>query len=327
MLRFIARRVMVLIPTLFFIALISYLIIELPPGDYITTLEAQLRTETESEVSQQELANLRARYGLDKPLHIRFFRWFWNALRGDFGRSFLYGQPVSTIIGERLGLTLLISFASTMFAWVVAFPIGVYSAVKQHSVGDAVASVLGYIGLATPNFMLALIIMYILVTQFGQSVGGLFSPEYIDAPWSVGKLVDLINHLWIPMIVIGTAGTAGLIRTLRNNLLDELNKPYVTTARAKGYKEIRLIFKFPVRLALIPFISTVGWILPTMVSGATIVSVVLNLPTTGPVLLSALRAQDMYLAGAFTMFLAILTVIGTLISDILLAITDPRIRY
>lgn len=326
MIQFIARRIVVLIPTLFFIALISFIIMELPPGDYISTIEAQLMQEGQQS-SQQELANLRARYGLDRPLHVRFLMWLWNALRGDFGRSFIYGQRVTEIIGERLGLTILISFASTMFAWVIAFPIGVYSAVKQHSVGDAVASVLGYIGLATPNFMIALIIMYVSVTQFGQSVGGLFSPEYIDAEWSFAKFIDLLKHLWIPMVVIGTAGTAGLIRTLRNNLLDELNKPYVVTARAKGYREIHLIFKFPVRLALIPFISTVGWMLPAMVSGATITSIVLNLPTTGPVLLAALRAQDMFLAGAFTMFLAVLTVIGTLISDILLAITDPRIRY
>ncbi|TVQ22606.1 MAG: ABC transporter permease [Spirochaetaceae bacterium] len=326
MLQFILRRVVVLIPTIFFIALISFVIIQLPPGDYVSTVEAQLLRET-GEVSQAELAALRARYGLDRPMIVRFFIWFSRVLQGDFGRSFQLGKPVSEVIGERLGLTVLISFLSTMFAWAIAFPIGVYSAVKQHSLGDGIATVIGYIGLAVPNFMLALMIMYVAVTQFGQSVGGLFSPQFIDAPWSFAKFVDMVNHLWIPMIVIGTAGTAGLIRVLRNNLLDELNRPYVTTARAKGYKEVALIFKFPVRLALIPFISTVGWMLPAMVSGETIVAIVLNLPTVGPVLLGALRAQDYYLAGAFIMFLAILTVIGTLISDILLAITDPRIRY
>jgi peptide/nickel transport system permease protein len=326
MLRFILRRVVILIPTLFFISLISFVIIELPPGDYLTIYAAQ-RQDLGMEASDAELDALRERYGLGQPFVVKYAKWMWRMFHGDLGRSFLYGEPVARVIGERLALTVVLSLASTLFAWVVAFPIGVYSAVKQHSVGDHLATFVGYIGLSIPNFMLALILMYVSVVHFGTSVGGLFSPEYIDAPWSLAKIADLMSKLWVPMIVVGTAGTAQLIRTLRNNLLDELNKPYVTTARAKGYREVHLLLKFPVRLALIPFISTVGWILPTMISGATIVSVVLSLPTTGPVLLAALQSQDMYLAGAFTMFLAVATVVGTLISDILLALTDPRIRY
>ena len=326
MARFILRRFVILIPTLFAISLVSFAIIELPPGDYITVYAAQLEG-LGLQASEAELDALRQRYGFEQPVVVKYAKWMWRMLHGDLGRSFLYGEPVARIMGGRLALTVLLSLASTLFAWVVAFPIGVYSAVKQHSIGDHLATFVGYMGLSIPNFMLALILMYISVVHFGTSVGGLFSPEYIDAPWSLARIADLMSKLWVPMIVVGTAGTAQLIRTLRNNLLDELNKPYVTTARAKGYREAHLLLKFPVRLALIPFISTVGWILPTMISGATIVSVVLSLPTTGPVLLAALQSQDMYLAGAFTMFLAVATVIGTLISDILLALTDPRIRY
>jgi len=324
---FLLRRFLALIPTLLVISVIAFMLIELPPGDYVTVYAMKLKQQADIVASEQELMALRQQYGLDRPLAVRYFKWLWNAFHGDFGRSFVYLEPVSRLIGERLLLTILLSVLSTLFAWVIAFPVGVYSAVRQHSAGDVTVSLLGYIGLATPNFMLALIFMYLSVRYLGGSVGGLFSPAFIDEGWSLAKFVDLLKHIWIPMIVVGTAGTAGLIRVLRNNLLDELNKPYVVTARSKGYREWHLLFKFPVRLALIPFISTVGWMLPQMISGATIVSVVLNLPTTGPLLLNALLNQDMYLAGTFTMFLAVATVIGTLISDILLVITDPRIRY
>jgi peptide/nickel transport system permease protein len=246
---------------------------------------------------------------------------------GDFGFSFLYNKPVSALIWERLGLTIVLSLSSTVFIWVVAFPIGLYSAVRQYSPGDYIATFFGFLGRATPNFLLALVLMYISVMWFGESVGGLFSPEYEDAPWSFGKAMDLLSNLLVPTIVIGTAGTAGLIRIFRANLLDELNKQYVTTARAKGKQEWKLVLKYPVRVAINPFISTMGWMLPELISGATITSIVLNLPTTGPLLFNALRSQDMYLAGSFLMLLAFLTVIGTVISDLLLAWVDPRIRY
>ena len=243
------------------------------------------------------------------------------------GMSFAWSRPVNELVWDRLGLTFLVSLSSLVFMWVVAFPVGIYAAVRQYSVGDYVFTFLSFMGLATPNFLLALLMMYIGFRYFGMDVGGLFSPAYEDAAWSLGKIVDLLKHIWIPMIVLGTSGTAALVRIMRANLLDELRKQYVITARAKGLKESRLIIKYPVRVALNPFISTVGWTLPMLISGATITAIVLNLPTTGPLLIGALMSQDMYLAGSFIMLLSILTVIGTLISDILLVIVDPRIRY
>jgi peptide/nickel transport system permease protein len=316
-----------MIPTLFFISLVSFFIIQLPPGDYVTTLAANFAAQGEA-VDDATVAQLRRIYGLDRPIYVQYFLWISNIIfRGDFGQSFDWGAPVSDLIWGRLGLTLMISTVTLLFIWAVALPIGIYSAVNKYSVGDYIATFIGFIGLAVPNFLLALILMYIGFRYFGQSVGGLFSPEYIDAPWSWGKFVDLLAHLWIPVVVIGTAGTAGLIRIMRANLLDELFRPYVTTARAKGLKERSLLAKYPVRLALNPFISTVGWVLPSLISGDIIVSVVLGLPTTGPLLLRALLAQDMYLAGAFILLLSVLTVVGTLISDLLLAALDPRIRY
>jgi peptide/nickel transport system permease protein len=234
---------------------------------------------------------------------------------------------VAKLIGERLALTFALSLSTLFFTWLVSFPIGIYSATNQYSLGDYTFTFLGFIGLATPNFLLALVLMWLTYTGFGWGVTGLFSPDYIEAPWSLAKIVDMLKHIWVPVIVIGTAGTAGLIRTLRANLLDEVQKPYVDAARAKGLGEGKLLYKYPVRIALIPFVSTVGWTLPRLVSGATIVSVVMNLPTAGPMLLDALRSQDMYLAGSFIMFLSFLTLIGTLLSDILLAWLDPRIRY
>lgn len=327
MLQYVFKRILYMIPTLIFISLISFFIIQLPPGDYVTTLAATYASQGEA-VDHATVEQLRKTYGLDKPIYHQYFLWISKIVfKGDFGQSFDWNSPVSDLIWGRLGLTLTISIVSLLFIWVIALPIGVYSAVRKYSVGDYIATFVGFIGLAIPNFLLALILMYIGFKYFGQSVGGLFSPQYLDAPWSWAKLLDLFSHLWIPVVVIGTAGTAGLIRIMRANLLDELFRPYVTTARAKGLKERRLLTKYPVRLALNPFISTVGWVLPSLISGEVIVSIVLGLPTTGPLLLRALLAQDMYLAGAFILLLAVLTVIGTLISDLLLAALDPRIRY
>ncbi|MHA7874254.1 ABC transporter permease [Roseivivax sp.] len=325
MLAYIARRLVAMVIMMFLISIASFVIIQLPPGDFLTTYVAS--QEQGSSVSIQQIEFLKQKYGLDQPFYVQYWRWISGIIfNGDFGYSFNWDKPVSDLIWGQLGFTLLLSVATLLFAWAVSFPIGVYSAVKQYSIGDYIVSFIGFIGLAIPNFLLALVLMYIGFKYFGQSVGGLFSPEYRDAPFSLGKLWDLFKHLWVPIIVIGTAQTAELIRIMRANLLDELNKPYVTTARAKGMSEIRLIFKYPIRIALNPFVSTVGWVLPNLVSGAVIVSVVLNLPTVGPLLLNSLQSQDMYLAGAFILLLSVLTLVGTIVSDILLALLDPRIK-
>lgn len=327
MFQFILRRVLYLIPTLIAISLVMFIIIQLPPGDYLTTLVAAMASQGES-VDQAALVALKERYGLGQPIYVQYWKWISNiVLQGDFGRSFAYNLPVASLLWERLGLTLVLSVCSLFFVWIVAFPVGVYSAVKQYSPGDYIATFLGFVGVAVPNFLLALVLMYIAFKYFNQSVGGLFSPEYQEAPWNWDKVLDLLSHLWIPIIIVGTEGTAGLIRIMRANLLDELRKPYVVTARAKGLPEWKLLLKYPVRVALNPFISTVGWVLPGLVSGSAIVSIVLSLPTTGPILLRALLSQDMYLAGSFLLMLSVLTVIGTLLSDLLLAWLDPRIRY
>lgn len=327
MLSYIARRLMYMVPTLILVSVIAFVIIELPPGDYLDSVVARMSAMGET-VDPQAIQAMRDRYGLDDPVMVRYWKWITGiVLRGDFGLSYTWHRPVEEVIWGRVGLTFVLSFATLLFIWFIAFPIGIYSAIKQYSIGDYLATMLGFIGLAIPNFLLALVLMYISYSAFGQSVGGLFSPEFVDAPWSLARVADLISHLWVPMVVLGTAGTAGLIRIMRANLLDELKKPYVTTARAKGLTEARLLIKYPVRIALNPFVSTLGWVLPQLVSGSAIVSVVLSLPTTGPVLLDALLSQDMYLAGSFILILSFLTVIGTLLSDILLAWLDPRIRY
>ena len=325
MLNYILRRLLHMVLVLIAISIVTFIIIQLPPGDYLTTVMAAMAEEG---VENQALLDaLRVRYGLDQPIYVQYWRWATGMLRGDFGWSFEWNQPVSGLIWSRLGLTLLISVCSLLFIWAVAFPIGIYSAVRQYSPGDYLAQIIGYAGLATPNFLLALGLMWISFDYFGWSVGGLISPEFQGDPWSAAKVVDLLQHLWIPIVVVGTAGTAGLIRIMRANLLDELRKPYVETARSKGLRRRTVLLKYPVRLALNPFVSTVGWVLPGLISGEAIVGVVLNLPTTGPLLLRALRSQDMYLAGSFIMMLSVLTVLGTLLSDILLAWLDPRIRY
>jgi peptide/nickel transport system permease protein len=308
-------------------------VIQLPPGDFLTSYIAQIRLEEGDQMANEaadsgRVAVLRERYGLDQPIYVQYWRWISNiVLRGDFGFSFEQKAPVKDLIWERLGLTVLLSATTLIFTWLLAIPVGVLSAVKQYSLADYIITFIGFIGLGIPNFLLALILMWIAFSRFDTSITGLFSQPYIDAPWSWGKVLDLLAHIWVPVIVLGTGGSAALIRTMRANLLDELNKPYVETARAKGVSEAKLIWKYPVRLALNPFVSTLGWALPRLVSGATIISIVLSLPTTGPLLLRSLLSQDMYLAGAFVLLLSILTIVGTLISDILLVMLDPRIAY
>lgn len=352
MFHLILKRMLWMIPTLFAISFISFALIQLPPGDYLTSYVTAL-AETGEPVAEEQVEALRRRYDLDRPFMVQYLKWlnnmlpfgfarqdtgsYWQTESGDFnwpsfkwpdlGMSFEWNRQVTELIGERLLLTMLISVVTLLFTWALAIPVGIYSAVRQYSWGDYAFSVLGFIGLATPNFLLALVFMYLGYSFFGISAGGLFSPEYQDAPWSVARFTDLLAHLWIPVIVIGTAGTAGLIRVMRGNLLDELPKQYVMTARAKGLGPWNLLIKYPVRVALNPLISTIGWVLPGIVSGSVITAVVLGLPTTGPLLLRALQNQDMYLAGSMVMILSFLTVIGTLLSDILLLWLDPRIRY
>lgn len=325
LLQYILRRILLLIPTLLAIAVISFIVIQLPPGDYLSAYIAQLES-TGTIVQESEIAALKVRYGLNEPVYVQFLKWFWNVLHGDLGMSFHWNKPVNQLIGERLLLTFVVSFSTLMLTWIIALPIGVYSATHQYSIGDYFFTMLSFIGRGIPDFMIALILMWIALSKFGVSAGGLFSLKFREAPWSLAKVADLLKHLWVPMLVLGLGGTAGLIRVMRANLLDELHKPYVITARAKGLKEGRVLWKYPVRLALNPFISTVGFSLPGLISGATIISVVLNLPTNGPLLLDALMTQDMYLAGSFVLLLSIMTVIGTFISDLLLAWLDPRIR-
>jgi peptide/nickel transport system permease protein len=323
---YLIRRLLMLIPTLFIVSILSFLIMQAPPGDFLTSYIAQLAANGE-QVDLDQIESLRATYGLDKPWHQQYWRWISGFFVGDFGVSFEWNLPVRDLIGQRLALTIVISLLTIVFTWVIALAIGVYSAVYQYSWLDYFFTTIGFLGLAIPNFMLALIFMYIAFQYFGVSVGGLFSPDYVSAPWGWAKIVDLMKHIWIPIVVIGTAGTAGLIRIMRANLLDELKKPYVVTAQAKGVPRWRALFKYPFRVAINPLISTIGWLLPAVISGDIIVSVVLSLQTTGPLYFRALLNQDMFLAGSILMFLAVLTVIGTLISDLLLAWVDPRIRY
>lgn len=325
MLGYLVNRVLTMIPTLFVISVLVFLIIQAPPGDYLTTYIEELKSQGEA-VDPAKIQYLREQYGLDRPLYQQYLVWVTGLLRGDLGYSFEYGLPVSEVVGDRLMLTVIVSAATILFVWVVSFPIGIYSATRQYSIGDYGLTFLGFIGLATPSFLLALVLLYFANVTFGTSIGGLMDPAYIDQPWSWAKLGSVLEHLWVPVVVIGTSGTAGMIRRLRANLLDELQKQYVVTGRAKGLPPGRLLAKYPLRMALNPFIADIGSLLPEVVSGAVIVSVVLSLPTTGPMLLDALQSQDMYLAGSFLMFLALLTVIGVFLSDILLAVLDPRIR-
>jgi peptide/nickel transport system permease protein len=325
MLAYIGRRAILAIFTVWAISVLSFTIIQLPPGDYVTSYIAQMASMG-SVVTDEEAQNLRIQYGLGQPIYIQYLKWMKLVVQGNFGMSMEWRRPVTEVIGDRLWLTVVVSVAALLLTWVLALPIGIYSAVRQYSVGDYVATFIGFIGLAVPNFLLALVILYFGFTLFNANVGGLFTPELQDAPWSLAKVWDLLKHLPVPALILGLAGTAQQIRIMRANLLDELRKPYVVTARSKGLPELTVILKYPVRVALNPFASTIGYTLPYIVSGSIIVSIVLGLPTVGPLLLKALIAQDMFLAGTIVLLLGIMTVIGTLISDILLVWVDPRIR-
>jgi len=326
MLSYILRRVVIMIPTLILISFLSFWIIQLPPGDFVTTYVAQM-SQMGDRVDEQLIAGLREELGLDKPFHIQYGKWVKGILLdGNFGISFEWHKPVTDLIGQRILLTIVVSLASLLFTYILAVPIGIYSATHQYSIGDFIATFIGFIGLALPNFLLAILMMYFTYKHTGQLLSGLFSQEFVDAAWSFAKAGDLLKHMVIPVIVIGTAGTCSLIRIIRGQLLDEVRKQYVVTARAKGVSEVKILWKYPVRAAMNPVVSTIGWSLTAIFSGSTITAIVLNLPTQGSQLYRALTSQDMYLAGTLLMILAFLTVIGTLISDILLAWLDPRIR-
>lgn len=326
MLGYIIYRIAIAVPLLLVLSVVSFIIIQLPPGDYLTVYLNNLRLSG-IQLNEDEVTRLKELYGLDKPLYMQYFIWITNFIRGNLGRSFQWNRPVNELLAERVPMTVIISVLTTIFVWIVAIPIGIYSALRQYSIFDYTFTFIGYIGLSMPGFLLALILMWFLFTRFGFSMPGLFSPEYATAPWSFAKLMDMLRHIWFPIIIIGMSGTAGLIRTMRGNLLDELRKQYVITARAKGLPERKLIFKYPVRIAINPMISTIGWMFPGIISGETLVSIVLNIQTVGPIFLRAVMSQDMYLAGSITLILSILTVVGMLVSDILLAWADPRIRY
>jgi peptide/nickel transport system permease protein len=325
MLSYLVYRLLIMIPTLIAISLLIFTIIQLPPGDYFSTYIAELQAQGEA-ADPAKIEFLREQYGFDKPLWQQYVFWAGGLLKGDLGYSFEYNLPVSAVVGDRLLLTFIVSLATLVFTYIVAFPIGVWSATHQYSWSDYSLTFVGFIGLATPSFLLALVLLYFANLWFGTSVGGLMDARFVGQPWSWAKLLSVLEHLWIPTIVIGLSGTAGMIRRLRANLLDELQKQYVTTARAKGLHPLKALVKYPLRMALNPFIADIGSLLPELISGAAVVSVVLSLPTTGPMLLEALRSQDMYLAGSFLMFMATLTVIGVFLSDLALAALDPRIR-
>jgi peptide/nickel transport system permease protein len=325
MLAYIGRRALLAVFTVWAISMLAFAIIQLPPGDYVSSYIAQMAAMG-SVVSDEEAQNLRIQYGLGQPIYVQYWKWMKQIAEGNFGFSMEWRRPVTEVIGERLWLTVIVAVSALILTWVLALPIGIYSAVRQYSLGDYAATFIGFIGLAVPNFLLALVILYFGFTLFNANIGGLFSPELQDAPWSWARVWDLAKHLPIPALILGLAGTAQQIRIMRANLLDELRKPYVVTARSKGLPEPRVIVKYPVRLALNPFASTIGYTLPYIVSGSIIVSLVLGLPTVGPLLLKALISQDMFLAGTIVLLLGLMTVIGTLISDILLVWIDPRIR-
>lgn len=326
MLAFLARRLLYMVTTLVFISMIGFFIINLPPGSYIDVFQAQ-RQNQGTNTAEAELEALKRRYGLDQPLYVQYWKWISGFVQGDFGESFQYNQEVKDLIWARLGYTALIAFFSLLFTWLVAIPIGIYAATHQYKLGDNVATLVGMAGLSIPDFMLALVLMVLAQQWFGFSVGGLFSREYIDAPWSFAKVIDLLKHLWVPVLVVGTSGTAGLMRIMRGNLLDILNMQYVQAARARGLREPTVIFKHAVRNAIHPLIMLLGLSLPSIISGSLVVSIVLGLNTTGPLYFNALRQQDMYLAGTILMFLAAMLVLGNFLADILLALVDPRIRY
>ncbi|MFW6029689.1 MAG: ABC transporter permease [Halanaerobiales bacterium] len=324
---YVMRRLLLLIPTVIIISLIAFIVMELPPGDFLSSYIVQLQAEGAT-VSSEHVEALRRRYGLDQPSYVRYFRWMNRIIfHGDFGRSWNYNRPVSHLLAERLPFTLLITTTTLIFQYIISIPIGIYTAVKQHGIADYIFTFAGFLGLSIPNFMLALVLMFLTYTYFGTSMGGLFSETYRNAPWSIYKIIDLLSHLWVPVVVVGTAGTASLIRILRGVMLDELGKDYMQTARAKGLPERVVIIKHAVRIAINPIISTIVWMLPRIISGGAITAIVLNLPTIGPLLLTSLLSQDMFVAGSVVLILSILTVLGSFISDLLLAWSDPRIKY
>ncbi len=323
--KYVLQRLVYMVFILWLVSVVTFIIIQLPPGDYLSTYISRLE-QAGQDLTDEEVEKLRQQYGLDLPLYFRYVKWFGQVLQGEFGFSYDWQRPVKDIIGERLALTFTIAVLSAIFTYAVAIPIGIYSATHQYSVGDYIVSIIGFIGLAIPNFMLALIMLYVAWKSFGLNLTGLFSPDYINAPWNLAKIGDLLLHLPIPVVVVGTAGTAGMIRVLRGTLLDELNKQYVITARSKGVGEVKLLFKYPVRVALNPIVSGLAWLFPSLISGGTITAIVLGLPTAGPMLYRSLITQDTFLTATLLMFVTILTVIGTTVSDILLVVVDPRIR-
>lgn len=326
-LRYVGRRLLLMIPMLVLISFLSFVIIQLPPGDYVDTYARNLASEGGS-VNADQLAALRAQYGLDQPMLVQYLVWMKNILfHWDFGTSFAYNQPVSEILAERVPRTMLISLVSIALTWAIAVPVGIYSAVRKYSVGDYVVTFLSFVGLAVPGFLVALVLMLLVYDHTGFLITGLFSPPYREAPWSVDRVLDLLRNVWLPLVVLTVAGIGGIVRVLRASLLDELGKQYVVTARAKGLTEGQVLRRYPLRLAMNPLLSTIGWMLPATVGGEIVVSKVLNLPTTGPVLLESIQSQDMYLTGAIVLLLSALTIIGTVISDVALAVADPRIRY
>ncbi|MFI5706527.1 ABC transporter permease [Kribbella sp. NPDC051620] len=326
MARFVLRRLLTLIPFLFLISIVSFAVIQLPPGDFVDTYVRNLEVQGGT-VNQGQRAAIEAQYGLEKPMYVQYGIWIDHVAHGDFGNSFLYDRPVGDILKERVPRTVGIALAAMLLTWLIAVPIGIYSALRQYSIWDHLFTFISFVGLAVPGFLLALVLMYVVYEKTGWLVTGMFSPEYRAAPWSVAKFVDMLKNLWLPLLVLSVTSAAGVIRVLRASLLDEVKKQYVTTARSKGMPEWKLVLRYPVRIAINPLISTIGWMLPALVGGEVVVSKVLNIPTTGPVLLEAILAQDMYLTGALVMILSTLTVIGTLASDVLLAVVDPRIRY
>lgn len=326
MLAYVIRRLFWFIPTLAAVSIVAFAIIQLPPGDFVTALQAQMVAD--DQLNPDVLAELRVRYGLDQPFLVQYWRWMTGiVLHGDLGYSFEFRTAVSDLISQYMLMTVVVTLLTLVTTWIIAIPIGIYSAVKPYSTVDYLATLFGFIGKATPNFMLALILMWVAFSWWGMDVTGLFSPEYANAPWSWGKVADLVAHLWVPIIVLGTSGSASLIRKMRANVMDELNKPYVEAARAQGLPEWRVVLRYPVRVAVNPFLSTIGSELPELFSGAVTTAIVLNLPMAGPMLLRALTSQDMYLAGSYIFLLSVLTLLGTLVSDILLAVFDPRIRF
>ncbi len=325
MLQFILKRILILIPLLLAFSLICFIIIQLPPGDFLTTYINQLRQQG-ANIDQDTIDSLEARYGMNEPMIVQYFKWLGRLLQGDLGYSFVWNRSVNILIAERLGYTIILSLTSVILIWIIAFPLGFYSATHKYSIPDYTFTSISFFGLSIPEFLLALILMWVYFIATGKFGGGMYSEKFANLPMSWAKFVDLLNHIWMPYLVIAVTGTAGLFKTFRANLLDELGKPYVVTARAKGVPHMRLLIKYPGRIALIPFISTIGWMLPGLISGQTILAIVMNLPTVGPLLISALKNQDMFLAGSVVFILGALTMVGTMLSDILLALTDPRTR-